>query len=239
MNHILQLLVTGFYCPQLNLSWRKTNEIISHPSTKGAGSPHWAGSTSPSCWESATAIGGTSGGDWTNWRMEICVANGLHWNHWSGNWSRSCWNFCWEIWKLLNGDPIFNLWSLYVFVQISCLNMQSFSEQKDLQNTWPMVALCAGWYGLRCPWWFLGRSQGGRRVVFFGFSGMVSGTLCQAVTDGHVVFLDDAIKKVPGIWPEELGQIDGFFGKLTWRISEDSWVFLAGYFESCYMRFYV
>lgn len=51
--------------------------------------------------------------------------------------------------------------------------------------------------------------------MFFGFSGMVSGTLCQAVTDGHVVFLDDAIKKVPGIWPEELGQIDGFFGKLT------------------------
>ena len=167
MNHILQLLVRGFYCPQLNLSWRKTNEIISHPSRKGAGRSHWAGSTSPSCWESATAIGGTSGGDWTNWRMEICVTNGLHWNHWSGNWSRSCWNFCWEIWKLLNGDPIFNLWSLYVFVQISCLIIQSFSEQKDLQNKGPMVALCAGWYGLRCSWWFLGRSQGGW-VVFFG-----------------------------------------------------------------------
>lgn len=161
---------------------------------------------------------------WTNWRMEICVTNGLHWNHWSGNWSRSCWNFCWEIWKLLNGDPIFNLWSLYVFVQIWCLLIQSFSEQKDLQNKWPMVALCAGWYGLRCPWWFLGRSQGRRRVVFFGAQAWCL-TLCQAVTDGHVVFLDDAIKKVPGIGLRNLGKSMDFLENLhTWS-REDSWVF--------------
>ena len=45
-----------------------------------------------------------------------------------------------------------------------------------------------------------------RMGCVFWCAGMVSGTLCQAVTDGHVVFLDDAIKKVPGIGLSNLGK---------------------------------
>ena len=176
MNHILQLLVAGFYCPQLKpCSWK-----LSSPFNLG-GRPTRQGVRARAVEKVQRQL--------AELPEEICVTNGLHWNDWSGE--VACWNLCWGIWNYC--------WSYFqpvVFVQIWCLIIQSFSEKK-LQNKRPMVALC------RMIWaqvslmtsWKKPRQTG----CVLGSAGMMpyGCTFCQAVTDGHVMFLDDAIRKVP------------------------------------------
>lgn len=178
----------------------------------------------PGCWSWGSPLGREyepellrkCNGNWRNFRRRLDpMADGDLCYKWLAlkplKWQRSVLEF------MPRDLETIKCWSYFqsvVFVHIWCLIVQSSSEQKDPQNTWPMVALC--------------------RMIWAQVSLMTSWKKPRQSRMDMWCFWTMPSKRRLGLaWVTWANR--QIFGELAWSWSEDSWGFFAGYFESCYM----